>query len=493
MKIIHASNKIDQIGYQTENDRTQVLFDLSDIIQDFPGGMPTLVIRRPGEENATPVFSISMDGTNLVWTVGAYEIEHKGTLKAQIIYTVSETIVKTKIYCFNVNESLLNIDPEPPEWQDWVSELLSAASGVYDDVQQAKQAAVTATEKAAIAVQNADIAHAEAELALRRANDADQSATIASQKAEEIVQSAQTASEKALEARVSASNAAISAQNAAQKAGDVEAGVLAAEGHAKGTQNGTPVESGSPYYQNNAKYFSDQAMDAVGQYNDMTAEATTLPVGATPTAEIDHSGDHPNLILGIPAGPGSGTTDYESLENKPRIQGVELNGNKTAHQLGMALIEDLPTKVSELYNDRGYISGYVETDPTVPNWAKENHKPTYTAQEVGAATEEIVSVSSQQPTDEGNKLWIKDQPGSVVAVPTYEEHQVLQSKVDHVIAVQDEQPDTNYTKVWIEETPPPSVQVPTYGEFMALFNSFGSLGLSVYDGEICMYCEEVGT
>ena len=46
----------------------------------------------------------------------------------------------------------------------------------------------------------------------------------------------------------------------------------------------------------------------------------------------------------------------------------------------------IPTKVSELENDSGYIKTYTETDPTVPAWAKEPNKPTYTANEVGAAS-----------------------------------------------------------------------------------------------------------
>lgn len=45
----------------------------------------------------------------------------------------------------------------------------------------------------------------------------------------------------------------------------------------------------------------------------------------------------------------------------------------------------IPTKTSDLTNDSGFITGYTETDPTVPSWAKESTKPTYTASEVGAA------------------------------------------------------------------------------------------------------------
>lgn len=42
-----------------------------------------------------------------------------------------------------------------------------------------------------------------------------------------------------------------------------------------------------------------------------------------------------------------------------------------------------PTKVSDLTNDSGFIT--TETDPTVPSWAKQATKPTYTYSEVGAA------------------------------------------------------------------------------------------------------------
>lgn len=45
---------------------------------------------------------------------------------------------------------------------------------------------------------------------------------------------------------------------------------------------------------------------------------------------------------------------------------------------------DIPTQVSELTNDAGYLT--TETDPTVPAWAKAAQKPSYTAAEVGAPT-----------------------------------------------------------------------------------------------------------
>lgn len=66
-----------------------------------------------------------------------------------------------------------------------------------------------------------------------------------------------------------------------------------------------------------------------------------------------------------------------NVSNKPlsAAQGVALK----------SLIDAItvPTKLSQLTNDKGYITGYTETDPTVPSWAKAASKPTYTKSEVG--------------------------------------------------------------------------------------------------------------
>ena len=44
----------------------------------------------------------------------------------------------------------------------------------------------------------------------------------------------------------------------------------------------------------------------------------------------------------------------------------------------------VPTDTSDLTNGAGYITGYTETDPTVPSWAKASSKPSYTFSEIGS-------------------------------------------------------------------------------------------------------------
>lgn len=67
---------------------------------------------------------------------------------------------------------------------------------------------------------------------------------------------------------------------------------------------------------------------------------------------------------------------------------------------------EIPFKTSELINDSGFITGYTETDPTVPEWAKAATKPSYTASEVGAlpADTKIPTVLSDLAEDSTHRV-----------------------------------------------------------------------------------------
>lgn len=58
----------------------------------------------------------------------------------------------------------------------------------------------------------------------------------------------------------------------------------------------------------------------------------------------------------------------------------------------------LAGRVTALEN-AGYITSYTETDPTVPSWAKQANKPTYTAVEVGALPDTTVIPAAQVQSD----------------------------------------------------------------------------------------------
>lgn len=114
------------------------------------------------------------------------------------------------------------------------------------------------------------------------------------------------AEQSATDASTSATEASDSASTATTKAEESVESALKSEGYAVGEQNGEPVDETSIYYHNNAKWYSQSG--------------------------------------------GGGTHNYEELANKPSINDVTLEGNKTLEELGV------PLKTSELTNDSGYIT-----------------------------------------------------------------------------------------------------------------------------------------
>lgn len=86
----------------------------------------------------------------------------------------------------------------------------------------------------------------------------------------------------------------------------------------------------------------------------------------------------------------AGSSDYNILTNKPQINNVELNGNKSLSDIGVqqTVISEtepqdesvevwidpsgdsvtVPEKTSDLINDSGFITS--ESDPTVPSYVK---------------------------------------------------------------------------------------------------------------------------
>lgn len=91
------------------------------------------------------------------------------------------------------------------------------------------------------------------------------------------------------------------------------------------------------------------------------------------------------------------------MANKPlsAAQGVVLKGliDTLNTNLGnYALKTTIPTKLSQMTNDAGFITGYTETDPTVPAWAKASSKPSYTKLEVGLGNvDNIKQYSAENP------------------------------------------------------------------------------------------------
>ena len=183
--------------------------------------------------------------------------------------------------------------------------------------------------------------------------------------------------------------------------------------------------------------------------------------------------------IGIKAGDtvNISSNDYNEMQNKPQIEGVELVGNVTLDAIGAASEDELfsgdyndltnkptiptvPQNVSAFANDAGYLSS--ETDPTVPSWAKQPSKPSYTASEVGALpdTTQIPSKVSQLTNDSGYITGYTETDPTVPAwakasnKPTYTASEVgaLPDTTSIPSKVSDLDNDSNFTtKTYVDE------------------------------------------
>lgn len=91
------------------------------------------------------------------------------------------------------------------------------------------------------------------------------------------------------------------------------------------------------------------------------ANSRTYPVPAmlTDLQDTDINDPEENQVLkydgekwvNANGGGSGGTSDYSDLINKPSINDVELSGNLTSDDLGLANADDIPTNISELSDD----------------------------------------------------------------------------------------------------------------------------------------------
>ena len=174
----------------------------------------------------------------------------------------------------------------------------------------------------------------------------------------------------------------------------------------------TPTEVEFQYYRSVSTHTASQQGDQVFVYklnktngwSVTTREASVKVVAGTGLGGTYSNG---TMTLTGPTKVSDLTNDsgFITTETDPTVPAWAKQSTKpsyTATEVS-ALPDDtfIPTNVSDLVNDEGYISS--ETDPTVPLWAKAPTKPAYTASEVGAlpASTVIPSKTSDLTNDSG--------------------------------------------------------------------------------------------
>ena len=145
------------------------------------------------------------------------------------------------------------------------------------------------------------------------------------------------------------------------------------------------------YYNKTDTYTKTEVNSLISNIQKLTSKI----VDELPTEDIDTS-----VIYLIKQGDTSAYMQYMYINNSWAELGstqVDLSNMYSKLEVDAKLkekadkseIPTVPNAVSALTNDAGYLTEYVETDPTVPAWAKAATKPSYTAAEVHALPDDV--------------------------------------------------------------------------------------------------------
>ena len=225
-------------------------------------------------------------------------------------------------------EEIQKILDECQTIEEAVSKIYEEIKNVAVDVERIESAAESALQSEQNALSSANNASDFAYISSEKAN-------IAIDKAEEAENNAKISEEKALEATNAAGVATSKAEEAKQNANNAENMADISKSYAVG---GTGVRLGedidnSKYYSEIAKTEADRAKseadkaESVVNIGVATVEKAGIVKPDGTTITVDENGTIHSV--------GGGTADYNSLENKPSINGVELLGNKSTSDLGI--------------------------------------------------------------------------------------------------------------------------------------------------------------
>ena len=175
-----------QVGYQGENEVTDVLFDISSWITEFGEGVAQLRVKRPGNsEEESYVLSLTITDGKAVWTVSETDTANKGNGKVQLSYMVGNIVKKAVIYPYKVGKSIVGADSPVDPFDSWIERSKAWAIGetLYgDDVPETDE---TYQNNAKYYAEQADIlGSAQVVLAAEKVTLAAEQVTLATEKAD---------------------------------------------------------------------------------------------------------------------------------------------------------------------------------------------------------------------------------------------------------------------------------------------------------------------
>lgn len=111
-----------EVGKQGENGATQVVFDVSEMIETYGSGTAYVVVQRRGDAEPYLLDNTSQSGDTVTWTVSNVDTDVYGTGRVQLFWMINEQVAKTVTYQFYVEEALHDPQDAPVVPGGWISD-----------------------------------------------------------------------------------------------------------------------------------------------------------------------------------------------------------------------------------------------------------------------------------------------------------------------------------------------------------------------------------
>lgn len=124
------------IGHAGENGATQIAFDLSGWIGEYgDGGEVTLLLCRPNEKTAYPK-TVAREDACAVWTVDSADTGIAGIGKAELRYSVGDTLVKSGIWRVKILPSVTAGGTPPEPYEDLLGKMARLCAKTEEEAEK---------------------------------------------------------------------------------------------------------------------------------------------------------------------------------------------------------------------------------------------------------------------------------------------------------------------------------------------------------------------
>ena len=134
------------LGRRGENEATQIVFDVSWLIDTFGAGTAQLAVIRPEEEDPYPaVVEQDDDARTVTWTLTNADTANAGRGECELFWYVGDTLAKSIVYRTEVMRDIGDVGEDVPEpYETWVEEVLAAGAQAQENADFLRNASATA-------------------------------------------------------------------------------------------------------------------------------------------------------------------------------------------------------------------------------------------------------------------------------------------------------------------------------------------------------------